>query len=310
MGLLHRVLIVWCLFPLLARGQTLTLSNEIHPSGTLAANTVATLTGKSELHINEGGDPIPGCTIHLNSENSFLFLHRIVPSAVASTYLARVRISGAAAVLDSNVRVVEHVAGTVVIPQPSSFQPLQVFTGTHLTGASKKLGPYTAYNGATLGAFGDRIRSFILKRGYTATFAHNQHGSGTSVNYVAQDGDLEVSLLPAALDRSISFIRVFPWRWTGKKGSCDVSPTSLKANWNYNWDISSNSTLDWEYVAIKQQRWWPSLDQDWKWRGVNHLSGYNEPDNPVEDAYTSLDNGSTTTAVAAWPDLLATVPRP
>jgi hypothetical protein len=306
MGILIRVLILTGLSALVAAGQTLTLNHEVHRTTALASNTVATLTGKSELHLTNTGDPIPGCTIHLNSENSWLFLHQIQPSVVASTFLSRLRVNGAVAVLDTNVRVVEHLGGAVVIPQPASFQPLQVFTGTHLTGASKKLTPYTAYNDTTLGLFSDNIRSFVLKRGYTATFAQNENGTG-SINYVAQDGDLEVSLLPASLDRSISFIRIFPWRWTGKKGSCDVSPTALKANWHYNWSISSNSTLDWEYVAIKQQPNWPGLGEDWKWRGVNHLSGYNEPDNPVEDAYQNLTpQGSATNAAARWPDLLAT----
>jgi hypothetical protein len=307
MVLLHRVLILFVLSSLFASAQVLNLNNDVHRTGVLAANTVVTLTGKSELHINDGGDPIPGCTIHLNSETSWVFFHRIPPSTTVSTFLPRIRVNGAAAVLDTNVRVVEHVAGAVVIPQPGSFQPLEVFTGTHLTGASKKLSPYTAYNNGTLGVFGDTIRSFVLKRGYTATLAQNENGTGTSINYVAQDSDLEVSLLPAGLDRSISFIRIFPWRWTGKKGSCDVGPTSLKANWHYNWSISSNSTLDWEYVAIKQQPNWPGLNEDWKWRGVNHLSGYNEPNNPVEDAYTNLDpDGSAANASDRWPDLLAT----
>jgi len=307
MVLLHRVLVLFVMSSLFAAGQTLNLNNDVHRTGTLAANTVATLTGKSELHINDPGDPIPGCTIHLNSTDSWVFFHKILPSTTVSTFLSRIRVNGAAAVLDTNVRVVEHVAGAVVIPQPASFQPLEVFTGTHLTGASKKLSPYAAYNSGTLGVFGNSIRSFVLKRGYTATFAQNDNGSGISVNYVAQDSDLEVSLLPAALDQSISFIRIFPWRWTGKKGSCDVGATSLKANWYYNWSISSNSTLDWEYVAIKQQPNWPGLGEDWKWRGVNHLSGYNEPNNPVEDAYTNLDpDGSVDNAVARWPELLST----
>jgi len=36
--------------------------------------------------------------------------------------------------------------------------------------------------------------------------------------YVAQDGDLDVGALPANLDHKCSFVRVFPWRWTSKKG--------------------------------------------------------------------------------------------
>ena len=171
MGLLRLALTFFVLSSLFSSAQTLTLNNDVHRVAALAANTVATLTGKSELHLTDGGDPIPACTLHLNSENSWVFFHNVTPATVNSTLLSRVRVNGAVAVTDSNVRVVQHVAGTVVIPQPASFQPLEVFTGTHLTGPSKKLSPYAAYNGATLGMFGDNIRSFVLKRGFTATFA-------------------------------------------------------------------------------------------------------------------------------------------
>ena len=227
MGLLHRVLFFLCFFTCLATAQTLNLDHEVHRTTTLASGTVATLTGKSELHLSSGGDPLPGCTVHLDSEDSWLFLHQVTPATVVSGFLSRIQVNGQTAVADGNVRVVQHVAGTVVIPQPSTFLPLEVFSGTHLSGSSRKLGPYTAYDNAALGVFGNNIRSFILKRGYTATFAQNDNGSGVSFNYVAQDADLEVSLLPSALDRTISFVRIFPWRWTGKKGSCDVDPVAL-----------------------------------------------------------------------------------
>jgi hypothetical protein len=109
------------------------------------------------------------------------------------------------------------------------------------------------------------------------------------------------------MDNKIRFVRIFPWRWVSKKGSCDVDPVALKANWHYNWNISLNSSLDWEYVAIRQQPYWPGLGQDWRARGVNHLSGFNEPDNPVEDAYKNLTPpGSVSDAVARWPELLGT----
>ncbi len=293
------------LFFLSGISAALTLDQEKETHAVLSGVT-ATLTGHSELHLTGGGDPIPGCTIHLDSEDSWVFFHQVAPSAVVSNLLSRFRVNGAVAAVDSNVRVVQHVAGAVVIPHPAGYRPLQVFTGTHLAGNSMELGTYTAYGNAALGPFADKIRSFILKRGYTATFAQNENGTGISRNFVAQDSDLEISLMPAGLDSSISFVRVFPWRWTGKKGSCDVDPAALNADWHYNWNIDKNSTRDWEYVGIRQQRWWPGLDQDWQARGVNHLSGYNEPDNPVEDAYTSLNNGSTDAAIAAWPDLLAT----
>lgn len=288
-----------------ARAQTLSITDDVQTHATLA-NTAVTLSGRAELRVTGTGDPIPGCTVALNSADAWLFLTNLKPATVASTFLSRVTVNGAAAVLDSNVRVVQYGVGAVVIPHAPSFAPLTVFEGRSFTGASRPLAPYTAYGWEELGSLNDAISSFKLKRGYMATLARNPDGSGASRNYIASDGDLEIGVLPTALNDSVSFVRIFPWRWVTKKGTCDTDPAALNASWNYNWNINSNSTLNWEYVAIKQQRDWPSLAQDWKARGVNHLSGFNEPDNPVEDAYTSLDNGSTTTAVAAWPDLLAT----
>ena len=46
------------------------------------------------------------------------------------------------------------------------------------------------------------ISSFKLKRGYMVTLAQNENGSGLSKNYVAADGDMDVSVLP---DESIRF---------------------------------------------------------------------------------------------------------
>jgi len=293
--------------PLTVTAQTLALDGEIQRSATLASGTTATLTGRAELHLTGTGDPIPGCVIHMNSVDAWVFFDNIVPATVNTTLLSRLRVNGATAVMDTNVRVVEYGSGTVVIPHPSDFRPLQVFTGTGLTGPSIKLSPYTAYTDAVLGSFANKIRSFTLKRGYTLTIAQNDNGTGVSRNYVAQDGDLEVSLLPTALDGTISFVRIFPWRWISKKGSCDVDPVALNARWHYNWNISLNSTANWEYVAIKQQPYWPGTDQNWKTRGVNHILHFNEPNNPVEDAYKNLTPvGSATDAVARLPELLGT----
>ena len=301
-----RVILLLISFAASSVGQTLVLQNEIRREASLIA-TVATLSGKSELHLTNGGDPIPGCTIHLNSGDSWLFFDNIVPSAVNATLLGRVRVNGAIAVDGGNVRVVQYLEGSVVIPHAANYQPLRVFSGGDFTGTSTGLSPHTAYGSTALGSFANNIRSFVLKRGYTATFARNEDGTGFSMNYVAQDSDLEVAVLPGALSGAVRFIRVFPWRWVSKKGSCDIDPVALKAKWHYNWSISSNSTPDWEYVAIKQQPYWPGLSEDWKARGVNHLSGFNEPDNPVEDAYKNLTpQGSTADAVARWPELLGT----
>lgn len=282
-----------------AGAQTLTLANDSQSYATLT-NTTVTMTGRSELRITGATTPLSGCTINLNSTDAWFYMTAIKPSVVNSTYLSQIKVNGAAAVLNTNCRIVQYGDGTVVIPHASTFTPMQVFKGSHFTGASMSLTSYTAYADGSLGTFANAISSFKLKRGYTATIAQNADGTGVSRNYVAQDGDLEVSALPDALNDSVSFIRIFPWRWVNKKGIAGDLASGLNVGWYYNWNIDQNSSLDLEYVPIRGQRYWPSLAQDWKARGANTLLGYNEPDS------TSQANIAVGDALWSWPDLLNT----
>ena len=109
-----------------AVAQTLNFSNGVQTYVTLS-NTTVTMTGRCELRVTAASNPIPGCTINLNSSNAWLLLTGIKPSVVAASYLGQIFVNGAGAVADSNVRVVQYGgAGTVVIPQPPTFQPMQV----------------------------------------------------------------------------------------------------------------------------------------------------------------------------------------
>jgi hypothetical protein len=285
------------LLPFRAPAQTLVIEDDIRTHAALT-NIVVTLTGRAELRLSGTGDPLPGCMVHLNSPDAWLRLTAVTPSQVAATLLGRVRVYGAPAVRDSNVRVAQYAQGAFVIPHAPDFAPLEVFDGRYFTGPSLRLLRYTAYDNARLGAMSAAIQSFKLKRGYMATFAQQEGGGGVSRCYVAQDGDLEVGRLPSALENSIRFVRVFPWRWVSKKGIAGNIEAGLNVAWLYNWNLDRNSPLDWEYVPIRQTRWWPSLDQDWSARGATHLLGYNEPDRPDQADLSVSD------AIAAWPDVL------
>ena len=279
--------------------------NDVQTYETLTSETV-NMSGIAKLYITGSTTPLSGCTINLNSEDSYCFLMEIAPSAANSSYIDQFKVNGVNAELDTNVRIVQYGQGCIIIPQSSTYKPVQVFTGDTFTGDSQYLSQYTEYGTSQLGTFANNISSFILKRGYMVTFAQNEDGTGHSKNYVAADFDLEIGVLPEKLNNRINFVRIFPWRWVGKKGSCDASATDLQADWWYNWSISSTSSLDIEYVGILQQPYWPSLDQDWQYRGINHLSGFNEPGNPVEDAYKKLNNGSVSEAVNQWSKMLGT----
>ncbi len=283
--------------PLPSRAQTLGISNDVQTHASLT-NTTVTMTGRAELRLTDATDPLPGCAVHLNSPDAWVLFTGIVPSEVRDTFLSRLRVNGAVAVLDANVRIVQFGPGAVVIPHTPSFQPLEVFPDRYFRGTSRKLNQYTAYDTAALGTTATQISSFKLRRGYMATFATEDNGVGNSRCYVAQDGDLEIGRLPAALDNTIRYVRVFPWRWVSKKGIAGNIASEVKAHWWYNWNLDQNSPLDREYAAIRQTRWWPGMDQNWATREISHVLGYNEPD------HADQANLSVATAIGAWPDVL------
>jgi len=276
------------------------ITNGVQTYATLSGATV-TMSNRCELRVTSATTPLSGCTINLNSADAWLFLTGVKPSVVASTYLSQVLVSGAAAVADSNVRVVQYGAGAVVIPQPPSFQPLTVFSAPQFTGASAAYSQYVYYIGTGLGVMDMNISSFKLKRGYMAVMAQNTTGNGFSKCYVAQDADLEISVLPATLENHIRFIYVTPWRWVSKKGIAGNPGNSLlNVNSWYDWNLDQSSTRDLEYVPIRQLRYWPSLSQNWQSLGANTVLGYNEPDS------TSQANIAVGDAIWSWPDLLGT----
>jgi autotransporter-associated beta strand protein len=298
-------------FPLLASAQ-IVITNGVQTYATLSSTTV-TMSNRCELRVTSATAPLTGCTINLNSPDAWLFLTGVKPSVVASTYLSQIKITNGAAVADTNCRVVQYGQnGAVVIPQSSTFQPLTVFTGAEFTGTATSYSQWNYYTGTAY----TNISSFKLKRGYQAVLAQSANGANYSKCYVAQDGDLEIGVLPATLDKQVQFICVTPWRWTSKKGICPVATSAagpLNALWWYDWDINSSSSRDLEYLAIRVQPYWPGLSQNWQSLGINTVLGYNEPDNSSAnggtgtDAYKNLNpQGSVSDAVSRLPDQLAT----
>lgn len=285
--------------PLASKAQTLVITNGVQTYTSLASTTV-TMSNRCELRITGTSTPLSGCIISLNSADTCFVMQNIAPSVVVSTYLSQVRVNGAAAVADSNCRVVRYGVGAIVIPQAPSFQPLQIFSMPHFMGVSSNLSQYIYYKGSALGLLNGAISSFKLKRGYMATLAQNENGAGYSKNYVAADGDMEVSVLPDSLDDNVRFVYVTAWRWTSKKGIGGDIESGLNLGWKYNWNINQSSTRDLQYIPIRQQRFWPGLSQNWQTMGAEHLLGYNEPDK------SDQANIAVSDAISSWPDLLGT----
>jgi autotransporter-associated beta strand protein len=288
--------------PVAASAQTLTITNGVQTYASLT-NTTVTMSNHCELRVTATNNPIPGCTINLTSADAWFFLPNIRPSVVSANYLAQVKVNGVAAVAGSNCRLDQYAMGAVIIPQSPSFTPLQVFSGQNFLGTSAQLGLYTYYNTtAALGAMMDNISSFKLKRGYSATFAQNADGTGVSQVFVAQDGDLEIGVLSTNLDHLCSFVRVFPWRWTGKKGwagAADSTGTMVDPLWSYDWDNATTSTLDTEYVPMRHDLNWDAYANINSKQKSTHALGFNEPDQ------ANQANMTVAVAIANWPNLVA-----
>ena len=300
MSRLNCIFFLWCLLwvgPCL-QGQTLSLSQGIH-SYSMLENTSVLLNGRVELHVTDPGSPLLRSSVDFLSEDAWLFLDGMRPSEVVSNLLRQISIDGLRAVPGSNVRVEAYGMGTVVIPHGSGFRALEVFEDPHFQGSSLRLTGNIYYRDRSLRGLDNQISSFRLKRGYMATFAQNGNGTGLSQVYVAQDGDLEVSVLSGDLEDSISFVRVLPWRWTGKKGWAGGNEPLVEAHWNYDWDNVATSSLDVEYVPMRHNRFWNSYANINNKTGSTHALGFNEPDRPDQANITVAQ------ALQQWPDLLA-----
>jgi len=277
----------------------LTLKDEVRAEERLA-NRRITLSGTADLRISGTGNPLARSMINFTSPDARLILEKVGASEAENSILPQLLIQDTPAATGSNVRIAGYGHGTVIIPQGPNFEAMAIFDGNSLSGASMSLRCYVKYDIDKLGAMKAAIRSFRLKRGYMATVAQNEDGTGFSKNYVAQDRDVVVNELPAGLAGNVAFVRIFPWRWTAKKGVAGGIWQGLNVGWYYNWNISDNSTPELEYVPIAQKLYWPGLDQDWQARGATHLLGYNEPDHK-DQANLTVDQ-----AIQGWPKLLAT----
>jgi hypothetical protein len=272
------------------------------PSSTQASlfNRVLRISGTSEFHITGTSNPLKGSLLDMQGDNVWLYFEGIRPSKFSRQLLAQVLVDGQRARIDTTIRLVQYLQGCVLISQPSTYQALEAFQETNLGGGSKKFNLYTYYKASELDVFHNTIASFRLRKGYMATFAENEDGTGASKVYIAPDNDLVITSLPANLQGKVSMVRVLPWAWVSKKGWCSAPllGDSLHATWNYNWNNDGQSTLDMEYVPIRQTQWWPSFSITNAKQKVTHLLGFNEPNNSVESNMT-VDQ-----AIAAWPGML------
>lgn len=259
------------------------------------------LDGKVEMVITAYSNPLDGSVLNLKSEDIWLYFPNIKPSVFNSRYLSCIQINGNEAKTGQNIRIDQYLQGTVVISHPSTYTPLVVYSQENFGGDSLKPGLYTFYKASELGKLNNSINSFLLKKGYMATFAENENGTGQSRVFVADNEDILINAMAGELSSNISFVRVFPWRWTGKKGWTNgrEAAEALDCHWQYDWDNVATSGLNIEYVPMRHNLDWNSYSNINNKQGSTHVLGFNEPDRP-DQADMSISQ-----ALEQWPNLLA-----
>ncbi len=257
------------------------------------SNEDITLTESGEFHITSSTTPFLNSSINITHEDAWVFFDNIKPSKVIRDHISNIKINGAALINGSNARVAIYAHGTVVMAHGVDYKPLTVYTSEQLEGESMQLEIQTYHN--DLKSFDKNIESFVLKRGYMATFASNRDGSGYSRVFIADETDLVFNTMPSILDNAVSFIRVFKHQWVSKKGKAGWDPNILDGTTYYDWNIDGNSSNDVEYAAIRQNGGWPSWDAINNKQDITHLLGFNEPDRPDQSDMTMA------TMIAQWP---------
>ena len=251
-----------------------------------------TLSNNSQLTITNPTVSLTN-TINITSSSGWLILKGVLPSDVIANHLSYIKVNGQNSIYKSNLRVTRYLSGSVVMGHSENFEALSGFKDENFSGEEMKFTPELYFKSSQLGTFEDNISSFKLHKGYMATFAENENGTGFSKVYIADKDDVEISSLPAELNNKVSFIRVFPWRYTTKKGIGSGEDFNreeevirrLDGSWYYDWrhepSVGEDKLLDIEYVPMK---WNATTNTDPRWSeisdltGVNHLLGYNEPD--------------------------------
>ncbi len=272
------------------------------------------VTGE-HVEINAGGvlkltssTPLEDATINLNGTSASLIFESLMCSEIESGYLDKITINGKA--FDpATDRLSIYGNGAEIIPSGWT-EPLTIYDGENLSGNSMVCQRDIYYRGQLitksksyltqekLGAFDNSIRSFKLKRGYSATFANNSDGTGYSRVFTATDADLEINEMPDGLEFA-SFIRVCRADRIGKKGICGLSVTPItRSAWYYSWGASDESQQDFEFIPMRHNMWWDGWDKIGSRTDASQLLGYNEPDH-ADQSDLSPDY-----AISEWPNFM------
>jgi hypothetical protein len=242
------------------------------------------LNNSAYLNLTDIYPLFEGISAHINSNESWIRFYNLDPSSAFYYYHDNIFYDDQQLSYPENIRFDNYYNdGSVVRINSEEFSNLAVFSENNFEGQSANIINNTVFKGGSIpNNLNDDVSSFKLKKGYMATFAENEDGTGKSKVFIASENDIIINILPEYLDNKISFIRVIPWNWVTKKGTAGDTE-SMNNNWFYKWSNNGSSDMSREYVPMA---WGKGAADDLndieifkqKYKST-HLLGFNEPDN-------------------------------
>ena len=242
------------------------------------------IMGESSYIYLDNSYPIEeGLSITFESNKSWIRLNNVEPFTAYYNYSDNFFQDNQVLSYPETLRIDNYYQnGSIIRPHNDNSSYLTVFSENNFNGEFGNIFSNDVYLDESIpNGLNNDISSFILKKGYMATFAENNDGTGNSKVFIASEEDIIIDELSEYLNNKISFIRVLPWNWVSKKGTAgDIQ--YINNDWFYKWSNNGDSDLDREYTPMAWGKGAADDDNDIeiiknKYKST-HFLAFNEPD--------------------------------
>ena len=232
----------------------------------------------------DGSYPIEeGLSVTFESNKSWIRLNNVEPFTAYYYYSDNFFQENQALSYPETLRIDNYYQnGSIVRPNHDNSSNLTVFSENNFNGEFGNISNSDVFADESIPSnLNNNISSFKLKKGFMATFAENNDGTGNSKVFIASKDDIVIDELSDYLNNKISFIRVLPWNWVSKKGTAgDIQ--YMNNDWFYKWSNNGDSDLDREYTPMAWGKGAADDDNDIeiiknKYKST-HILAFNEPD--------------------------------
>lgn len=289
---------------------SLTITSSSIMAEALTGGTIE-INANAYLELSSNNPLQNGTIINFNSGLAWLKTINLKGENIQTNHLSQIKVNNQQAVYQNNLRLDNYyLNGTLIRSNELATTPLTIYDNPNLQGSHASLNVDMIHSGTGIANNMDnKTKSFILKKGYMATFAVSENGTGKSKNYIASEEDLIINTLPYYLQDDISFIRVTPWNWVTKKGRTGPN-TELNNTWTYQWNNTGNSSIELEYSPMAWGFGGANDDGDIelyksKYKAT-HVMAFNEADNCNDQSGQFNNLCQTDVAVATYKNLMKT----